>query len=223
MGSAENELGCKLSNNAPKWSSTDLFIWKLVPSRFGGGRPYIRKFKDAWVGLNKEIIRVNAVNNVLPIELLAGVCWIEVGGDPNFIDRVAFDIRDFDWSGPAVVDRHLTVTKDPIKTSFGSVSMQLRTAVTTLGMDVSKMSASQVRTLSYCLENDVYNIEIVARHLRQLAEFEKFSTPLNLEQVRIIGARYNRGTGLSLDDLKKNTSYGDFIVNRWEYFNKLVS
>lgn len=40
----------------------------------------------------------------LPAELLAGVCWIEVAGDPSFIDRVAFEVRAFDWSGPDWVD-----------------------------------------------------------------------------------------------------------------------
>lgn len=36
----------------------------------------------------------------MPPELIAGVGWIEVAGDPNFIDRVAFEVRSFDWSGP---------------------------------------------------------------------------------------------------------------------------
>jgi len=100
--------------------------------------------------------------------------------------------------------------------------MQVRTAAKTLGLDVSNMDSMQIRTLAHCLENDVYNIEIVARHLHQLAEYDNFSYPLNTEQVRIIGASYNRGTALSLADIKRNTSYGDFIVNHWQHFTQLV-
>jgi hypothetical protein len=44
-----------------------------------------------------------------------------------------------------------------------------------------------------------------------------------MEQVRIVGARYNRGIGLPLDDIKKNTSYGDFIVKFWPRFTRLLT
>lgn len=43
-----------------------------------------------------------------------------------------------------------------------------------------------------------------------------------MEHVRIVGARYNRGLGLSLEAIRKNTSYGDFIVKRWAYFAGLL-
>ncbi len=200
----------------------DLFFWKLVPSRFGGGKEYIQKFKDAWVRHNRNRIQVAATQNKLPVELLAGVCWIEVGGDPNIIDRVAFEVRSFDWSGPPFVDKDLTITKNPSKTSFGSVSIQLRTAAQTLGMDPSEMSSAQLSGLANCLQRDVFNIDTVASHLRQLADHDGFSSPLTREQVRIIGARYNRGIGLTLDQIKKNTSYGNFIINHWQRFSRLI-
>lgn len=78
------------------------------------------------------------------------------------------------------------------------------------------------RGTSKCLQRDVFNIDTVARHLRQLADHDKFLSPLTREQVRIIGARYNRGIGLTLDQIKKNTSYGNFIVNNWQRFNRLM-
>jgi hypothetical protein len=200
----------------------DLFMWKLVPSRLGGGKDYIRKFKNGWVQHNKHFIHAAAAKNNLPVELLAGVCWIEVSGDPNFIDRVAFEVRVFDWSGPKVVDKSLTVTSPPTKTSFGSVSIQLRTAAQTLGLNLAEMTNAQLRSLASCLQRDVYNIDTVARHIRKLADHDKFSSPLTMEQVRIIGARYNRGIGLPLEKIKKNTSYGNFIVNNWQRFSRLV-
>ena len=215
-------LVCKESNGSPTWEVIHLFMWKFVPSRLGGGKDYIQRFKDAWVQHNRHVIYVAATKNRLHLELLAGVCWIEVGGDPNFIDRVAFEVRAFDWSGPPIIDKYLTVTQHPTKTSFGSVSIQLRTAAETLGRDISDMSRAELRDLASCLQRDVFNIHTVALHLRQLADHDNFSSPLTKEQVRIIGARYNRGIGLPLEKIKENTSYGNFIVNNWHRFSRLV-
>jgi hypothetical protein len=219
------EVACQESNGSPNWGIIDLFAWKLLPQRFGGGIAYIQRFKDAWVRRNKMLIVSCATRYGMPGELLAGVCWIEVGGDPNFIDRVAFDVRAFDWSGPEWIDKHLTITSQPAKTSFGSVSMQLRTAAQTLGMNPVKMSTSQLSSLSACLEKDVFNIRIVARHLRMLIDHDHLQQKppaLSMDQVRIVGARYNRGIGLSLEQIRKNTSYGNFIVKYWPRFTGLL-
>lgn len=220
-----SDFSCKESNDSPKWGLLNLFIWKLVPKRLGGGIPYIQKFKDAWVGHNRNHIKFSAMSYSIPPELLAGVCWIEVGGDPEFIDRVAFEIRAFDWWGPDWVDRHLTITRNPIKTSFGAVSIQLRTAAETMGLDPRELTIEQLSQLACCLQTDIFNIHIVAQHLRQLINrdgFEKELPFLTEEQIRIVGARYNRGIGLSLEEILKNTSYGDFIVNFWPRFKKLI-
>lgn len=207
------------------WGLIDIAKWKLLPEKLGGGIPYIQKFKDAWVRHNKMYIKTLASQYRMPSELLAGVCWIEVAGDPDFIDGVAFKVRSFDWSGPDWVDRNLTVTKHPAKTSFGSVSMQLRTAAETLGLNPANMSTQQLRNLAACLEKDAFNIEVAARHLRQLIDhdgLQKDSSSLTMDDVRIVGARYNRGMGLSLEQIKKNTSYGDFIVKFWGRFTNLL-
>lgn len=218
-------VSCNETNDSPVWGTVDLVKWKLVPKSFGGGIAYVQKFKDAWVRHNKTSINLTSARYGFPPELLAGVCWIEVGGDPNFIDRVAFDVRAFDWSGPPWMDRNLTITKHPAKTSFGHVSIQLRTAAQTLGLDPSSLSTTQLSGLADCLQKDVFNIDVVARHLRQLIDHDKLQpTPpqLTMDEVRIVGARYNRGMGLSLDQIKKNTSYGDFIVKFWSRFTGLL-
>lgn len=145
------------SNESPTWRLVDLFVWKLLPQKFGGDINYIQKFKDGWVQHNKVYINSVAKQHKIPPELLAGVCWIEVGGDPNFIDSVAFEVRSFDWSGPPWVDKNLTITKKPAKTSFGSVRIQLRTAAQTLGLNTGEMTTAQHRELANCLEKDVDN------------------------------------------------------------------
>jgi len=212
---------CKESHNSPIWGIIDLLRWKLLPEKAGGGKQYIQKFKDTWVRYNRERIKVAAHKYNFPPELLAGVCWIEVAGDPNFIDRVAFEVRSFDWSGPPAIDK-FAITKHPAKTSFGSVSMQLRTAAQTLGMNPDEMNTKQFRELANCLERDVFNIETAARHIRQLMDHDKLSAPLSMDDIRIIGARYNRGMGLSLEQIRKNTSYGNFIVKFWPRFRELL-
>lgn len=104
--------------------------------------------------------------------------------------------------------------------------MQLRTAAETLGLDSSKMGASQLRELANCLQKDIFNIDIVGKHLLQLIRRDGFQSALpNLsqEQIKIVGARYNRGIGLSIERIKKNTSYGDFIVKFWPRFVRLLT
>jgi hypothetical protein len=158
--------------------------------------------------------------------LLAGIYWIDIRIDPNFIDRVAFEVRDFDWSGSHWIDKHLTLTSPPTKTSFGAVSMQLRTAAETLGLDSNKMGTSQLRELAICLQKDIFNIDIVGKHLLQLIKRDGFQSDLpNLsqEQIKIVGARYNRGIGLSIEKIKKDTSYGDFIIKFWPRFVRLLT
>lgn len=199
---------CKVMTKSPSWTFLDVFRWKVIPDRFGGGRSYARGFKDSWVKKHSSLIRAVALRYQLPPELLAGVCWIEV--------------RSIDWSGPVYIDRNFTVTSSPAKTSFGFVSMQLRTAAKTMGLNADKMSTSELRSLSQCLEKDTYNITLATMHLRQLADYDKLPSRLNINDIKVIGTRYNRGTNPSLESIKKDMRYGDFIVKNWQYFNKLI-
>ena len=219
-------FSCDISNDSPVWGTFELLRWKLLPKKLGGGIPYIQSFKNGWIRINKNYIKHAAIKYKLPPNLLAGVCWIEVGGDPDFIDRIAFDVRSFDWMGPEWMDKYLTVTRHPQKTSFGAVSIQLRTAAETLGLDHDKISHSELGDLINCLKKDVFNIDIVAKHLLQLIAkdgFEKSLPNLTMDQIIIIGARYNRGIGLSIDQINKNTSYGNFIVKEWLRFSLLLA
>lgn len=213
---------CKGMSQSPSWTFMDVFKWKVIPERFGGGRKFARGFKDSWVINHRRLIKSAAMMNKLPPELLAGVCWIEVGGDPNVVDRYAFELRVIDHSGPDFIDKHFSIMPKPGRTSFGFVSMQLRTAARTMGLDTDKMSVPEIRALSVCLEKDTYNINLAAMHLRQLANFDKLPDPLTPDDIRIIGARYNRGITSTLESIKKDSRYGDFIVRNWVYFNKLL-
>lgn len=219
------ELACEVSGGSPTWGPIDVMRWKAWPERLGGGRAYIQRWKDAWVRHNRTQIRAVSLRHGFPGEVLGGVCWIEAGGDPMLIDRVAFEVRSFDWSGPDWMDRNMTIAHNPARTSFGAVSIQLRTAAQTLGMNPAQTTQAQLRELAHCLEQDVFNIDVVGRHLRQLIDRDGLQTgrpALSIEAIRVLGARYNRGSGLSLAQIRHNTSYGDFIVRNLTRFAGLL-
>lgn len=53
---------------------------EISAKKWGGGVPFGRYFKDDWVKHNHLLITSAANTYNLPAPLLAGVCWIEVGG-----------------------------------------------------------------------------------------------------------------------------------------------
>ncbi len=196
---------CELTGeNYPDWDSFNLIIWKTFPERFGGGDKYRDKYKDSWIIYNRPHIFVSANKYLIPPELLAGIAWIEVGGDPVIVDRTGFYARSFDWSGPDWIDNNLTVTTHPSRTSFGAVSIQLRTAARELGIDAEKMSFRNQMDLIRCLENNASNLDIVAKHLKNLILYDYPGTNtfvLTDEQIIVVGSRYNRGTARKLSDI----------------------
>jgi hypothetical protein len=216
-------FSCPDASKAPVWSSAEFARWKMLPERFGGGWAFIRAFKDGWIRFNRFRIRSAAAAHSIQEELLGGTAWIEVGGDPAFIDQVAFRVRRAAGSGPEWIERHLT--KPALETSFGPVSMQLRTAAETMGLDPQSLTGDELEVLGRCLERDVFNLDVVAMHLHQLARFDdpKCNTlELTEDQIRLVGARYNRGKRPTLAQIKKNTSYGDVIVKIWKRIGLLL-
>lgn len=219
----KNESGT--GNNSPRWTTYDLIRWKLGSLwPFGSKDSYLLDFKNDWVRHNRKFIISAARQHQFPPELLAGVCWIEVGGDPEFIDTVAYSVRSFDWMGPDWVDR-MTITKHPDLTSFGAVSMQVRTAEITLGLNPESVDGTSKSLVIACLQIDVCNIKMAAMHLRMIIDHDGLQTnppALSEEAIRIAGARYNRGFKPSLDAIKTNTSYGDTIFKRWHQLSELL-
>jgi len=126
MSDNSNALCDPKSPSYPKWKPFDLLMWKIWPDRFGGGNKYLFTYKDSWVTYNRLRIISAAKQAGISADLLAGTAWVEVGGDPDFVDMPAYLHREFDWSGPGWVDRHLTISSKPELTSFGPISIQAR-------------------------------------------------------------------------------------------------
>ncbi|MCE7026535.1 hypothetical protein [Jiella avicenniae] len=213
---------CEAEINFRKWSVRDLAKWKLAPSVLGGGKDYLFAFKDEWVRYNRAGILAAAKRHDLPPELVAGVAWIEVAGDPTFIDRLAFEVRTVVSRAGETIDGSLGVSKPPEKTSFGSVSMQLEVAAETIGAKARDMDTKSLRQLGACLEHDGINVDLAARHLSALADHDGFARPLTVEDARVVATRYNRGKEPTRAEITKNASYGDAVVRRYARMRLLL-
>lgn len=211
-----HDFVCEVTNNSPVWSTWNVIRWKL-PKRLGGGFEYLAGFKDAWVSNNRTTIKNAANAQRMPALLLGGVCWNEVAGDPTFIDSAAHTVRSFDWSGPDIIDRNLTITNPPERTSFGPVSTQIQVAARTLGIDPGTLNVIERQNLGRCLEVDVFNIDLAARHLRELIDYDGLqSAPpaLSDRALKVAATRYNRGTAEPLETIESRLSYGEVIIRR---------
>lgn len=210
---------CNISdkgNSSPKWTNFDFMMRHVIPEFMGGGIPYARKFKTAFVIHNRLTIISAANTNRLPPELVAGVAWIESGGKPNDWKGSIYNFRlfkDLIYSGGKPADR----------TSFGFMSMQVHAAAETLGIDPNTLGTEKQIQLIHCLEQDTYVIGLAAKHLRMLADYDKLGDSIGIEESRIIGARYNYGTSRTIEQLKTDLSYGNFIVKNWHSYSLMLS
>ena len=189
-------------------------IWKVLPSWLGGDPDLLRNYKDTWVRTHRALIKSFSAEYGLPPELLGGVAWIEVGGKPYSSKLVVYWFRQFAHMADPVVGQ-VTAVRKPEFTSMGPVAIQLRRAAEAMGVEFDALTPKDQERLVDCLQIDENDLAIVASHLKQLKELTfPGRVQIGPYEMRIIGARYNRGPELSLDAILRDTSYGDFIVNR---------
>lgn len=83
--------------------------------------------------------------------------------------------------------------------------MQLRAAAETLGIDPATLTTTEQLQLAGCLMDDSFNIQLAARHLRDLILFDNpqlaDTSHLTEEQFIVAAARYNRGTQRARSDI----------------------
>ncbi|AFK62754.1 hypothetical protein TKWG_13140 [Advenella kashmirensis WT001] len=225
-------------DNYPEWTTFSVARWYFFPKIFGGGATYLHEYKDAWIVYNKNRIRAIAGNYGIPPILLAGIAWEELGGKAVSWKRPVYIARRFDWSGPAWMDENLTITgKPPEQTSFGPISIQLRVVIKELGLNANTLSTAEAHQLITCLETDVYNLQLVAKHLQSLIRYDypsSNSANLTDEQYIVVGSRYNRGIERKLSDItdsiksspgapnRKYSEYGRVMLRRREHIIGLM-
>ncbi|RJT45089.1 hypothetical protein [Rahnella woolbedingensis] len=224
-----------LSSDFPKWSAWDAGLWisfrhHSIFSWVGDSRLFAYKF--AYLEYNKDRISETARQEGIPVLLLVGVIFNELGGMPEraklFIVLPLYKIDDL-IKGEG--------NNRSNKTSLGSTAMQLRVAAETMGIDAEALTTTQQLQLANCLLDDSFNINIVARHLRVLIKADnpnlKDYRILSEEQIIIAGSRYNRGMERKREDyvasiaaqegdpIREYSSSGRTIMRRKEAFNNL--
>jgi hypothetical protein len=188
------------NSNHPKWKSWDVFKWRVLSEKMGGGRAYLQAYKDGWVVYNKFRIKDAAEQYRIPPAMLGCVAWAEVGGKPDGIKRPVFQGRTLQRT---LAGRPVKFGKPPEETSVGAVSIQLRVASKELGIPIELLSYSDRMNLIACLETDTFNLNVVAQHLKNLILYDYPSTDtsnLTDEQFIVAGSRYNRGIERALNE-----------------------
>jgi hypothetical protein len=202
-----------VDKNVKEWTTIDILRWKTPKV---GDPKYIHEFKAQWVRGYREVLKAAAKRFDIPDLLMGGVAYAEVGGDPLWIDGVAYAVRSFDHSADPILEP-LTITKPPDETSFGNISIQVRRAAEALGYDPNKLTGEQQSMLVSSLKNSRENIFIAAKHLADLRDVDfrgKGAASMVQEDIQVTATRFNRGPDLSLDSIKKNMSYGRSILKR---------
>ncbi|MFE0255080.1 hypothetical protein [Streptomyces sp. NPDC059010] len=157
-----------------------------LPSNDDAGR---RKY----IAGNKALINDAARNSGLPPEMLAGIAWQEVEGDPSWIDDAAYGVR-----------RHVPGLGEADQTSMGPIAIQVRRSAEVLGYDPEHLTDAQREEVVNASKDPGQNIYIASEYLAQLkAESEFADVPperMTREQMQELAARYNGGPYYRSDD-----------------------
>ncbi|MCU1680643.1 MAG: hypothetical protein JWQ81_1382 [Amycolatopsis sp.] len=151
-----------------------------------------------WLRAAAEILRAAAAEAGLPVDLLAGIAWKEVGRKPALLDDVAGGIRriaEEEWSPVTPENLPGPLGGDRDRTSYGPLSVQVRRAAEVLGYDPGTLTEPQREELLDALKDPAANIFIAAKHVANLKAATGFASfeDLTSEQYRELAARYNGG------------------------------
>jgi hypothetical protein len=139
-----------------------------------------------YVSANKELIKAAAQDAGLPPEMVAGIAWQEVEGDPGWLDDAAYGAR-----------RNVPGLEDADQTSMGPIAIQVRRAAEVLGYDPHSLTDMQRDVIVEATKDPAQNIFIASEYLAQLkAESDFAEVPpdqMTRAQMEELAARYNGG------------------------------
>jgi len=193
----------------PSWGAFDVARWKRLE-----GEKYLFEYKDKWVKGYRKIIRAAADTFDIPQVLLAGVAYNEVGGMMDWMDDLAYGGR-----------KTVPFTKDPKLTSIAPMSLQVRRAGEELGYDPATMTKAQMNAVVESLQDPQQAIFLAAKHLARLRDIDykgKGAASLTVDEIIVIGTRYNQGPDKSLSEIMLNKDYGIAIMKRGKHILKLL-
>ncbi|MFG2116702.1 hypothetical protein ACGFRB_29380 [Streptomyces sp. NPDC048718] len=139
-----------------------------------------------FISANKELIRAAAHDAGLPPEVVAGIAWQEVEGDPGALDDAAYQGR-----------KVLPGSTDPDLTSMGPLAIQVRRAAEVLGYDPAHLTDMQRSVVVDAIRDPGKNLFIASEYLAQLKAESGFADvppeQMTRAQMRELAARYNGG------------------------------
>jgi hypothetical protein len=95
------------------------------------------------------------------------------------------------------------------------MSIQVRTAAETLGYDPANLSDQERELIIKALEDPQTAIFVAANHLSDLRDIDHpnvTAAEMTDEQLAEVATRYNRGSGLSQEQIQDNLDYGDDLL-----------
>ncbi|MFJ3914159.1 lysozyme family protein [Streptomyces vinaceus] len=139
-----------------------------------------------YISANKDLIKAAASDSGLPPEMVAGIAWQEVEGDPGWLDEAAYEGRKI-----------LPGSEDPDQTSMGPMAIQVRRAAEVLGYDPHNLTDLQRDQVVSAIKDPAKNIFIASEYLAQLKAESGFADvppeQMTRAQMQEIAARYNGG------------------------------
>lgn len=113
-----------------------------------------------WIAANKEIVKAAARNSGLPPDMVAGIAWQEVGGQPGILDDMTDTIReqaDSPLSPIAPESLPWRLGGDPDNTSMGPIAIQVRRGAEVLGYDPEHLTDQQRGMVETALQDPAQN------------------------------------------------------------------
>ncbi|AWL42402.1 MULTISPECIES: hypothetical protein [unclassified Streptomyces] len=139
-----------------------------------------------YISGNSALIKAAAHDAGLPPEMVAGIAWQEVEGDPGWLDDAAYEGRKI-----------LPGTEDPDRTSMGPMAIQVRRAAEVLGYDPDHLTDMQRSVVVDAVKDPAQNIFIASEYLAQLKAESGFADippeQMTRAQMQELAARYNGG------------------------------
>ncbi|MFE1873109.1 hypothetical protein ACFW9N_19735 [Streptomyces sp. NPDC059496] len=150
--------------------------------------------RRSYISHNREFIKAAATESGLPPEMIAGIAWQEVEGDPAVVDDVARLVRSV-----------VSGSEDPDRTSLGPISVQVRRSAEALGYDPHYLTDLQRTTVVDAVNDPAKNIFMTSAYLAQLKAESSFADvpahEMTREQMR--GTRHPLQRGPLLRKLRR--------------------
>ncbi|MFJ1568157.1 hypothetical protein ACIOG8_28755 [Streptomyces erythrochromogenes] len=156
--------------------------------------------RQEWIRTNREHIKDAAAYTGLPADMIAGIAWQEVQGDPKWFDDVSDQYRQHQyevWPEFAWVAEKVGLGGEADQTSMGPIAIQIRRSAEVLGYDPENMTQAQGDEVEKATQDPATNVYIASEYLAQLKAESSFADVpaerMTPAQYQELAARYNGG------------------------------